>query len=646
MKIAKNLTPMTFSTVTFPNLNLAPASEERHYSQLKSTTLKTEESSQAPFLFQSRRQNNKTFRPRSCGNFVESEILSKKIADLILDTRPNTARSIKKNQIQLPIPKQRPHTAIYISNELYPELKQFTLQRASSAEVIPLKLELKTEYAYRRYPSVLPCSNLLLAQKWNSEAKQKHEKKIKNVKTYVDTKPPKTYKHLKVRLKKIQLEEDHLDQIEKNNTILLQRMARQMSTPSGISNLNQNNHLKEDLHRIVPNIHKKLETLEKIGAENQLLMQRVEDREPNYRHKQWLDERRQNIAYLQNISRFPEVYMHLFNRSQTRERKNRKIIVRTNRTHLLKQRLQLMMEMQKIDKESTKVTQTSKNRKINIHVTRSVKLKLEHLQAIKNQQLANEERWTGSSKARWNPSTHSAESSNVREGNANLVRSKTPKLVVRLNRAQRLRLEEQELLRNETDDAWRVQHMARLDQVEARINFGQLEQKDDLDGSIGFLLSQNADHQMFLNLFDDKDPLDDPGDLLDHYIQSEPAIRKLFQKGSQEIDKINTSDISKQWTAVLTGVPGLIHGTVIPTQYSETMRIFWCSSSCDTYNERHLLLSRVYPELRQIIQEGGKELFLRDLHWGVSRSILNRHERLEIMKNELESCLKSSYGVS
>lgn len=39
------------------------------------------------------------------------------------------------------------------------------------------------------------------------------------------------------------------------------------------------------------------------------MIQRVEDRKPFYQKKIWSEERKQNLTYLWNISRFPEVYM-------------------------------------------------------------------------------------------------------------------------------------------------------------------------------------------------------------------------------------------------------------------------------------------------------------------------------------------------
>ena len=39
------------------------------------------------------------------------------------------------------------------------------------------------------------------------------------------------------------------------------------------------------------------------------MIQRVEDRKPFYQKKAWSDDRKKNLAYLLNISRFPEVYV-------------------------------------------------------------------------------------------------------------------------------------------------------------------------------------------------------------------------------------------------------------------------------------------------------------------------------------------------
>ncbi len=38
------------------------------------------------------------------------------------------------------------------------------------------------------------------------------------------------------------------------------------------------------------------------------MIQRVEDRKPNYQLSIWANERQQNLTYLANISKFPELY--------------------------------------------------------------------------------------------------------------------------------------------------------------------------------------------------------------------------------------------------------------------------------------------------------------------------------------------------
>lgn len=57
------------------------------------------------------------------------------------------------------------------------------------------------------YPTFRPFSNRLLAIKWDSALREKHRKKLANVKAAIDNSSPKPYKHLQQKLKKLQLEQ-------------------------------------------------------------------------------------------------------------------------------------------------------------------------------------------------------------------------------------------------------------------------------------------------------------------------------------------------------------------------------------------------------------------------------------------------------
>ena len=54
----------------------------------------------------------------------------------------------------------------------------------------------------------------------------------------IDTKPPETYMHLHLKLKKLQMEEERQATVERDNRILLEKMAHIMRTRGRVDNRN------------------------------------------------------------------------------------------------------------------------------------------------------------------------------------------------------------------------------------------------------------------------------------------------------------------------------------------------------------------------------------------------------------------------
>ena len=77
-------------------------------------------------------------------------------------------------------------------------------------ESSPVKSNSKTTpdpFPYRHYYALYPTCNKMLASKWDAAQRHKHLKKLAAAKPNVDNTAPKVYNHLKVKLKKIQMEE-------------------------------------------------------------------------------------------------------------------------------------------------------------------------------------------------------------------------------------------------------------------------------------------------------------------------------------------------------------------------------------------------------------------------------------------------------
>lgn len=59
-----------------------------------------------------------------------------------------------------------------------------------------------------------------------------------SAKPVIDNKPPKTYMHLHLKLKKLQMEDERLAIIERDNRILLEKMCYIMRTRGRVDNKN------------------------------------------------------------------------------------------------------------------------------------------------------------------------------------------------------------------------------------------------------------------------------------------------------------------------------------------------------------------------------------------------------------------------
>ncbi|XP_038180737.1 uncharacterized protein CFAP97D2 [Arvicola amphibius] len=72
-----------------------------------------------------------------------------------------------------------------------------------------------------------PWANRDLQRAWE-KTYQDHRKKVQNAQPLVDTRPPQTYSLLYLKLKKLKVEEERLSIINRDNWLLLQRVASAM----------------------------------------------------------------------------------------------------------------------------------------------------------------------------------------------------------------------------------------------------------------------------------------------------------------------------------------------------------------------------------------------------------------------------------
>ncbi|XP_035693992.1 trichohyalin-like isoform X2 [Branchiostoma floridae] len=152
---------------------------------------------------------------------------------------------------------------------------------------------------HRAYQPITPAGNKLLQQKWDDKYYNEHRDLVRTAKPMVDTRAPRTYVHMHMKLRKLQLEEERLATIERDNRILLEKMSHIMRTKGRVDNRNEYEH-----HSL--NREKRQRELMRITKENQEILKRIMKREPEYDHAKWQREWEKNEQFMDNIARYPK----------------------------------------------------------------------------------------------------------------------------------------------------------------------------------------------------------------------------------------------------------------------------------------------------------------------------------------------------
>ncbi|XP_022095336.1 uncharacterized protein C17orf105 homolog [Acanthaster planci] len=173
---------------------------------------------------------------------------------------------------------------------------------------------------HKSYQSILPCQSRLLKARWDRKYYEEHQQKVREAQPMVDTKPPTTYVHLHLKLKKLQLEEERLAVIERDNRILLEKMSEIMRTTGRVDH--RNNYIHRSLNK-----EKRQRELLRVTRENQEILKRILAREPEYNHRRWQREWEENETFMDNIARYPRNWWEIEQqekeriRAETRERR-------------------------------------------------------------------------------------------------------------------------------------------------------------------------------------------------------------------------------------------------------------------------------------------------------------------------------------
>ncbi|XP_039274306.1 sperm axonemal maintenance protein CFAP97D1-like [Styela clava] len=152
---------------------------------------------------------------------------------------------------------------------------------------------------HRHYQPITPANNKLLKKRWDQSRFDIHRKKVMQAKPVIDNRAPETYMHLHLKLKKLQMEEERLAMVERDNRILMEKMSYTMRTKGRVDMWNC--YEQKSLNKT-----KRQRELLRVTHENQAILKRISSKEPHYNHLVWEDEWRMNQGYMANIAKYPQ----------------------------------------------------------------------------------------------------------------------------------------------------------------------------------------------------------------------------------------------------------------------------------------------------------------------------------------------------
>jgi len=152
---------------------------------------------------------------------------------------------------------------------------------------------------HRAYQPLTDSTNKLLKKRWDTTRYNTHRKKVDEAEAVVDNHAPQAYSHLHLKLKKLQLEEERLATIERDNRLLLEKMSCIMRTRGRVDN-------KNDYQQKSLNKAKRQRELLRVAHENEAILKRIASKEPCINNLTWKEDWKANQQLLGNISRYPK----------------------------------------------------------------------------------------------------------------------------------------------------------------------------------------------------------------------------------------------------------------------------------------------------------------------------------------------------
>ncbi|XP_005937032.1 uncharacterized protein CFAP97D2 [Haplochromis burtoni] len=151
---------------------------------------------------------------------------------------------------------------------------------------------------HKSYQPLKPVTNRYLQQRWDQINYENHRRKVNSALPAVDTKGNRTPAHIQLKLKKLQLQDERLSVVDRDNHLLASKLADIFSSKGLVDHRNQ-------YHLRSLNVNKRKHELLLVTHQNQAIYQRITSRQSEYRRQLWLDDWERTERRLDNISRYP-----------------------------------------------------------------------------------------------------------------------------------------------------------------------------------------------------------------------------------------------------------------------------------------------------------------------------------------------------
>jgi len=150
----------------------------------------------------------------------------------------------------------------------------------------------------------IPIGNKICYKRNVERNQELHREKIRHMRSTTDTKEPEVCKldHIRNNLKREQMLEERYSEIDRENRILLQKMADIMRNPSFSAPRPQVAKGPVSLNKD----HRRAELI-RITHENQAILKRIQKAQPVYNHVEWEKAHKKNSGYMKNACEYPIV---------------------------------------------------------------------------------------------------------------------------------------------------------------------------------------------------------------------------------------------------------------------------------------------------------------------------------------------------